>query len=246
MSVEEKKPKKDSICNVLIYTMFPTSTIGIKHEISKIDDDLEKLHTKLYDERATFEHDAVMIRKLNNKNIPMDSKGMTRTDAIKSLRSKMKITLSRIKHLEKQVAAFETARRHIETNQITKEFGRSMQQIKNHLTRVNLPNIDQSATDVDQIVEIGKEIEESNNNLDDIIVSAWNNDVDDPTDIDLDKALASIEEEGEFEGTSIKPYVVDKDIEDELFSYKAPEPISMNDDRVNDQSEPKRKPVILF
>jgi pyruvate-formate lyase-activating enzyme len=172
---EEKKP---GICNVLMYTMFPSSDAGVQHEISQIGKDLEKIHSDLSSERSIFAYDLMMYRKLKDTTTAMDTNGMTRSDAIKGIVSKMNLSRTKIKALERQVNVFSCARSKMESTHMNANMDNTIKNLKKRMVRVKAIDPDEMVRNLDDIAESGKDIDKANDTINDALVSAWDTDVD--------------------------------------------------------------------
>ena len=182
------------ICNVLMYTMFPSSNAGQQHELQRIDTDLTQLHTLLTAERVEFAFHMVTHRKLKDMKIPMDKNGMSRTDAKRSILKRLNRSKKMIGVYERQVAMFENMRSKMEATQLTSNMNTTVQDLKRRMVRVKAIDPEDMVRDMNEIAEYSKELDDSNNVVNDAMVSMWDTDID-LDETELEEYMKHIDEE---------------------------------------------------
>jgi len=187
-------PNANNICNILMYTMFPSSNAGQQHELKRIDVDLAQIHTLLTNERVDFAFHMVTHRKLKDMKIPMDKNGMSRTDAKRSVLKRLNRSKKIIGVYEQQVAMFENMRSKMEATQLTSNMNMTVQDLKRRMVRVRAIDPEDMVRDMDDIAEYSKELDNSNNVVNDAMVSMWDTDID-LDEVELEEYMQNIDEE---------------------------------------------------
>ena len=233
--------EKDGICNVIMYTLFPSSSMGMVHEINKLDSDLDKLNSTLSDERILFANNATIYKKLKDPKIPMADPTMTRRDAVKDVLGKLKSSRGRIKLLEIKINMWQEARQRLEANQLTTDMDNTVEHLNYRMRKVKAIDPERMVRNMDEIAENSKELKEIHDRVNDAYVGGWTADVD-VSEAELEEYLANMDE-GDFELEKV-------DVEDEidetgLYHYDEEE----NDEAVyyEEKPEPKRsQAAVLF
>lgn len=211
MSKKDDDTEKDGICSVLMYTLFPSSSIGMTHELKKLDNDLEKLNGTLSEERILFANNATIYKKLKNPKIPMADPTMTRKDAIKDVLSKLKSSRGRIKVLEIKINMWQEARQQLEANQLTTDMDHTVEHLNHRMKKVRAIDPDKMIRNMDEIAESNKELRGIHDRVNDAYVGGWTADVD-VTEAELEDYLASMDEED----FSLEKAPDSNNVEDEL------------------------------
>lgn len=198
-----QQDEKDGICNVLMYTLFPSSSIGIQYEIKKINMDIDKLYGDLRKEREAFAVDMRMYRKLKNTKIPMDPNGMSRKDAIKSVLLKLNHSKDRIKKIEVQIHAFTKCRNDLESSSFTTSMDQTIEGLKQRMKRVKNIDAEKMVRNLDEIADVNKDIQEVNDRVSDAMISGWEADMD-VNEIELEEYMATFDEEDMELGTGVE------------------------------------------
>ena len=186
--------EKDGICSVLMYTLFPSSSIGMSHELKKLDNDLDKLNTTLSEERILFANNATILKKLKNPKIPMADPTMTRKDAIKDVLGKLKSSRGRIKVLEIKINMWREARQQLESNQLTTDMDHTVEHLNYRMKKVRAIDPDKMIRNMDEIAESTKELKGIHDKVNDAYVGGWTADVD-VTEEELEEYIANMDEE---------------------------------------------------
>lgn len=186
--------ERDGICSVLMYTVFPSSSAGIQHTVKQIEDDLVVLNTSLTEDRVAFAALMRTYRKLNDRKIPMDPNGMTRTDAKRSSIKRMNALKKKIKATVAQISVFEDAKTEVESNGMHAKSSAMTRTLRQRLARVRGIDADQIVRDLDDIAESGKDLKAGNEQVQDAMVSVWETDMD-VEEAELDDFLKTFDEE---------------------------------------------------
>lgn len=184
----------DNICSILMYTLFPSSNIGMSHEIKKLDKDLEKLNAKLLEERTMFASNARIYKKLKDPKIPMADPSMVRADAIKDVLSKLKSARARIKLLEVKINLYQESRQRLEANQLTADMDHTVEALNYRMRKVRAIDPDRMVRNMDEIAESTKELKDVHDRVNDAFISGWSADVD-VSEIELEEYLKSMDQE---------------------------------------------------
>lgn len=185
---------KDGICNVIMYTLFPSSNIGMSHELKKLENDIQKCNDQLTEERALFANNTRIYKKLKDPKIPMVDPTMTRMDAIKDVLSKLKSSRARIKVLEVKVNLFQDAHHKLEANQINIDMDGTVENLNYRLRKVKAIDSDKMVRNMDEIAEHSKELKDVNDKVNDAFISGWSADVD-VTEMELEEYINSIDQD---------------------------------------------------
>lgn len=180
---EVAKNEKDSICSFFMYTVFPSSDFAIQHEIKKMSADLHALHTELKDEQSTFRELKVTLDKLNNKRVAMDPNGMSRPEAIKSTRTRMITTKTKIDAIKRQIDFYEKSKYAMESTKMTTDADARIGQLAKRMNRVKGINPNVTIKNMEDIAETNEQIEKINNTVNDAMVAGWS------CDLDADEAM---------------------------------------------------------
>lgn len=186
--------EKDSICNSLIYTLFPSSNIGVQYEIKKINKDLDELYSKLTKAREVFATDKRMYDKLKDKKILMDPNGMSRRDAIRSVLSRLKKSKDRIESLETQIHTYEKSRDTLESSNINSNMEINIEKLRRRIERVKGVDADKIVKNIDDIAEKTKELKDTNDKINDAMVSGWEVDME-TTELELEEYMKNFDDD---------------------------------------------------
>jgi hypothetical protein len=222
-SKKDDNVDKDGICNILMYTLFPSSSIGLSHELKKLDNDLDQLNNSLSDERILFANNAKIYKKLKDPKIPMADPSMIRKDAIKDVLSKLISSKERIKVLEIKVNMWRQARQQLESNQLTTDMDNTVEHLNYRMRKVRAIDPDKMIRNMDEITESNKELEGIHNKVNDAYVAGWTANID-VTEAELEEELAQMDEEDFNIERTTGPHVEDElDLthEEGLFHYNS-------------------------
>jgi len=136
----------------------------------------------------------VTHRKLKDMKVPMDKNGMSRTDAKRSVLKRLNRSKKIIGVYEQQVAMFENMRSKMEATQLTSNMNMTVQDLKRRMVRVRAIDPEDMVRDMDDIAEYSKELDNSNNVVNDAMVSMWDTDID-LDEVELEEYMQNIDEE---------------------------------------------------
>jgi hypothetical protein len=190
----KEEVEKDGICNIIMYTLFPSSNIGMSHELKKLDSDIEKLNSQLSEERALFASNARIYKKLKDPKIQMADPSMTRSDAIKDVLGKLKSSRARIKLLEVKVNLYQESRHRLEANQLTADMDTTVEALNYRMRKVRAIDPEKMVRNMDEIAENTKELKDVHDRVNDAFVSGWSADVD-VSEVELEEYLNSMDQD---------------------------------------------------
>ena len=202
MSEEDRRNRKDNICSVLLYTMFPSSDYAIQHQIKKMNTDLHDMYAELKNEHNTFRELRVTLEKLHNKRISMDPNGMSRAEAIKSTRNQMITVKNKMGVVKKQIDFYERSKSVMETTKMTTDADARIGQLANVLRRVHGIDSKRVVANMEDIVEANDQLVKINDTVNDTMVAGWNCDID-AEEAMLDEYLETCEEHDELEDITV-------------------------------------------
>lgn len=188
------KEQKDGICSLIMYTLFPSSSIGLSHEVKLLEKDIEKLNADLAEERILFANNARIYKQLKNNKIPMADPSITRVDAIKDVLGKLKSSRTRIKLLEKKINVHQLYRDAIESSQLHADMDNTIQNINYRMRKVKSIDPERMVRNMDEIADNTKELHNAHDIVNDALISGWSVDVD-VSEIELEEYLKSMDEE---------------------------------------------------
>lgn len=237
--------KDRSICNMLMYTLFPTSSIGMQYEIKKIGQDIDKLHEELGKEREKFAINMRMYRKLQNKSIPMDPNGMSRADAIKKVVVILNTTKENIQNQETLINTYTKAKNALESTSRNADMEQSVRALNQRIRRVKPSDAEKIVKDLDEIAEKNKDMDDVNERIHDAMISGLQIDMD-MQEIELEEFMATFDEEdleighktNEDEHEELQNLIVSDYEEDNDKIIKKPEPA------VKKQAHTKKTPEL--
>lgn len=187
-----------SFCPIVLDTLFPNTERALKRTMDTVDEDLEDLYKELKEKQQTAHQLKASLKKLNDKSIAMDPNGMTRKDAISSMRSKCKLVLNNIKNIQHQIQVFEGTKYTIENSKMATDMAARIDSLRKRVSNIKNINHNKLTNDVDDIMEAQDYAEKINETINDTMISAWHQDLESDNQL-LEEFLADSDDEFDFE-----------------------------------------------
>lgn len=188
----------DNICNTMMYKLFPNSKGALDKKIQLIEKDIDALYGELRETKSSLNELTVILKKLNNRNIPMDPNGMTRADAIKSTRSRAMLLCRKVKRIQEQITLFEGSKFTLENSQMATAMNIRIRELHRNMKNVEHMEPLDMEDKIDDIADVNDQIESLSKKMSDTMVSAWTIDMESDEAM-LDELLAMSDDEEDIE-----------------------------------------------